>query len=66
MTDFPFREELSAELRPRLEELVRETGDGGDAITRPAGWKLGGWPTRGPATMCEMTTCHSTDSVIRR
>ncbi|MDR6979101.1 hypothetical protein J2X68_005835 [Streptomyces sp. 3330] len=45
VTDFPFREELPAELRPRLEELVRETGDGGDVITRLAGWKLGGWPT---------------------
>ncbi|MFE2579615.1 hypothetical protein [Streptomyces sp. NPDC059378] len=45
LTDFPFREELPAELRPRLEELVRETGDGGDVITRVAGWKLGGWPT---------------------
>ncbi|KUL37908.1 hypothetical protein ADL22_19935 [Streptomyces sp. NRRL F-4489] len=45
VTDFPFREELPAELRPRLAELVRETGDGGDAITRLAGWKLGGWPT---------------------
>ncbi|MGW8364086.1 hypothetical protein ACWGK1_26390 [Streptomyces wedmorensis] len=45
VTDFPFREELPAELRPRLEELVRETGDGGDAITRLGGWKLGGWPT---------------------
>ncbi|MEX0171533.1 hypothetical protein [Streptomyces sp. LMG1-1-1.1] len=43
--DFPFREELPAGLRPRLEELVRETGDGGDVITRVAGWKLGGWPT---------------------
>ncbi|MFF3849313.1 hypothetical protein [Streptomyces sp. NPDC002328] len=45
VTDFPFREELPAELRPRLDELVRETGDGGDVITRLAGWKLGGWPT---------------------
>ncbi|MFE9399908.1 hypothetical protein [Streptomyces flavidovirens] len=45
VTDFPFREELPAELRPRLEELVHETGDGGDVITRLAGWKLGGWPT---------------------
>jgi hypothetical protein len=45
VTDFPFREELPAELRPRLEDLVRETGDGGDVITRLAGWKLGGWPT---------------------
>ncbi|MEU0786467.1 hypothetical protein ABZ341_33415 [Streptomyces sp. NPDC006173] len=45
VTDFPFREELPAELRPRLEELVRETSDGGDVITRLAGWKLGGWPT---------------------
>jgi hypothetical protein len=45
VTDFPFREELPAELRPRLEQLVRETGDGGDVITRLAGWKLGGWPT---------------------
>ncbi|MEU1540604.1 hypothetical protein ABZ461_21290 [Actinacidiphila glaucinigra] len=45
VTDFPFREELPADLRPRLEELVRETGDGGDVITRLAGWKLGGWPT---------------------
>lgn len=45
VTDFPFREELPAELRPRLEELVRETGAGGDVITRLAGWKLGGWPT---------------------
>ncbi|MEU7638956.1 hypothetical protein AB0C11_23115 [Streptomyces sp. NPDC039016] len=45
VTDFPFREELPAELHPRLEELVRATGDGGDAITRLAGWKLGGWPT---------------------
>jgi len=45
VTDFPFGEELPAELRPRLEQLVRETGDGGDVITRLAGWKLGGWPT---------------------
>jgi len=45
VTDFPFWEELPPELRPRLEELVRETGDGGDVITRLAGWKLGGWPT---------------------
>ncbi|MEU8777150.1 hypothetical protein [Streptomyces sp. NPDC048606] len=45
VTDFPFREELPAELRPRLEELLRETGDGGDAVTRLAGWKLGGRPT---------------------
>lgn len=45
VTDFPFREELPVELRPRLEQLVRETGDGGDAVTRLAGWKLGGWPT---------------------
>ncbi|MFD9604322.1 hypothetical protein [Streptomyces sp. NPDC059970] len=45
LTDFPFRDELPPELRPRLEELVRETGDGGDIITRLAGWKLGGWPT---------------------
>ncbi|MFF0461733.1 hypothetical protein [Streptomyces mexicanus] len=45
VTDFPFREELPAELRPRLAELVRATGDGGDVITRLAGWKIGGWPT---------------------
>ncbi|MGW5820782.1 hypothetical protein [Streptomyces noursei] len=45
VTDFPFREELPAELRPRHQELVRATGDGGDVITRLAGWKLGGWPT---------------------
>ncbi|MDR3080992.1 MAG: hypothetical protein LBV60_08690 [Streptomyces sp.] len=45
VTDFPFREELPPELHPRLEELIRATGDGGDAITRLAGWKLGGWPT---------------------
>ncbi|MEU2395565.1 hypothetical protein [Streptomyces sp. NPDC007369] len=46
VTDFPYREELPEELRPRLAELVRATGpDGGDVITRLAGWKLGGWPT---------------------
>ncbi|MER6063509.1 hypothetical protein ABT167_20425 [Streptomyces sp. NPDC001792] len=45
LTDFPYREELPARLRPRREELVRDTGDGGDVITRLAGWKLGGWPT---------------------
>ncbi|MGY6025205.1 hypothetical protein [Streptomyces spinosirectus] len=45
VTDFPFCEELPAELRPRLEELIRESGDGGDIITRLAGWKLGGRPT---------------------
>ncbi|MEU6657700.1 hypothetical protein [Streptomyces sp. NPDC046821] len=45
VTDFPFRDELPEELQPRLEELVRATGDGGDVITRLAGWKLGGWPT---------------------
>jgi hypothetical protein len=45
LADFPFREELPEELRPPLERLVRETGDGGDVITRVAGWKLGGWPT---------------------
>ncbi|WP_028805670.1 hypothetical protein [Streptomyces sp. 142MFCol3.1] len=45
VTDFPFREQLPEELRPRLQELIRETGDGGDVITRLAGWKLGGWPT---------------------
>ncbi|MFJ2738380.1 hypothetical protein ACIO3O_01800 [Streptomyces sp. NPDC087440] len=45
VTDFPFRDELPAELHPRLAELVRETGDGGDLVTRLAGWKLGGWPT---------------------
>lgn len=46
VTDFPFREELRAELRQRLEDLVRETGgDGGDCITRLTGWKLGGRPT---------------------
>ncbi|MFE3662851.1 hypothetical protein ACFXOR_07740 [Streptomyces sp. NPDC059164] len=45
VTDFPFREELPAGLRARCEDLVRETGDGGDVITRLAGWKLGGWPT---------------------
>ncbi|MEU5299367.1 hypothetical protein ACH4YO_01265 [Streptomyces noursei] len=45
LTDFPYREELPPDLRPQLEELVRATGDGGDVITRVAGWKLGGWPT---------------------
>ncbi|GAA1542338.1 hypothetical protein GCM10009730_59220 [Streptomyces albidochromogenes] len=45
VTDFPFREELPAELLLRLEDLVRQTGGGGDAITRLAGWELGGWPT---------------------
>ncbi|MEW2493425.1 hypothetical protein AB0942_07720 [Streptomyces nodosus] len=45
LTDFPFREELPPELRPALTELVEKTGDGGDVITRVAGWKLGGWPT---------------------
>ncbi|PNE42936.1 hypothetical protein AOB60_04190 [Streptomyces noursei] len=45
LTDFPYREELPADLRPQLEELVRATGDGSDVITRVAGWKLGGWPT---------------------
>ncbi|GHA06149.1 hypothetical protein GCM10010329_30840 [Streptomyces spiroverticillatus] len=46
VTDFPFRDELPAELHPRLEKLVHETGgDGHDVITRLAGWKLGGWPT---------------------
>ncbi|MBC9711332.1 hypothetical protein H9Y04_01950 [Streptomyces sp. TRM66268-LWL] len=45
--DFPFREVLPAELQPKLEELVEATGHGkGDVITRVAGWKLGGWPTR--------------------
>ncbi|MEU6670392.1 hypothetical protein [Streptomyces sp. NPDC046727] len=44
-TDFPYRDELPPELRPRLADLVRETGDGGDGITRVPGWKLGGWPT---------------------
>ncbi|WP_406416082.1 hypothetical protein OH809_40335 [Streptomyces sp. NBC_00873] len=45
LTDFPFREQLPPELRPALQELVRRTGNGGDVITRLAGWKLGGWPT---------------------
>ncbi|WP_181924032.1 hypothetical protein [Streptomyces inhibens] len=45
LTDFPFREEVPPELQPALAELVRTTGDGGDVITRVAGWKLGGWPT---------------------
>ncbi|MFJ9648755.1 hypothetical protein [Streptomyces sp. NPDC101206] len=46
VTDFPYREELPEELRPRLAELVRVTGpEGTDVITRLAGWKLGGWPT---------------------
>lgn len=45
-TDLPFREELPAELRARFEDLVRvRAGDGGDGVTRLAGWKLGGWPT---------------------
>ncbi|MFB7217843.1 hypothetical protein [Streptomyces sp. NPDC056227] len=45
LTDFPFREQLPSEIRPALQELVRRTGNGGDVITRLAGWKLGGWPT---------------------
>ncbi|CAL9589191.1 hypothetical protein [Streptomyces sp. enrichment culture] len=45
VTDPPFREELPAQPRPRLEELVRAPGGGGDAVTRLAGWKLGGRPT---------------------
>ncbi|MFD7629618.1 hypothetical protein ACFV7Q_26930 [Streptomyces sp. NPDC059851] len=45
VTDFPFRDELPEEIRPRLAESVRALGDGGDAITRLGGWKLGGWPT---------------------
>ncbi|MFD7442322.1 hypothetical protein [Streptomyces sp. NPDC059909] len=45
LVDFPFREVLPPDLRPPLEELVHRTGDGGDVITRVAGWKLGGWPT---------------------
>ncbi|MFK0253149.1 hypothetical protein [Streptomyces sp. NPDC090445] len=47
VTDFPYWEELPEELRPGLLELIEATGDGdgSDAITCLAGWKLGGWPT---------------------
>lgn len=45
VTGFPFRDELPEGLRPRLRELVPETGDGGDVITRRAGRKPGGRPT---------------------
>ncbi|AUG77878.1 hypothetical protein CFP65_3069 [Kitasatospora sp. MMS16-BH015] len=46
LTDFPYREELPPELRPALQQLVRDTDpEGKDVITRVAGWKLGGWPT---------------------
>ncbi|MDH6129956.1 hypothetical protein [Kitasatospora sp. GP82] len=44
--DFPYREELPEELRPRLRKLIEDTDiEGKDSITRIAGWKIGGWPT---------------------
>ncbi|MFD7642202.1 hypothetical protein ACFV4P_16265 [Kitasatospora sp. NPDC059795] len=46
LVDFPYREELPAELRLALDQLILDTGPGGkDVITRVTGWKLGGWPT---------------------
>ena len=46
LVDFPYREELPPELRPALGQLLLATDpEGGDSITRVAGWKLGGWPS---------------------
>jgi hypothetical protein len=44
--DFPFREELPEPLRPKLQQLIKQTDpEGKDLITRLPGWKIGGWPT---------------------